>query len=71
MKKFKNNLIIHLQKGQLSCIIRSVVRRWQKVNRLERKEKEATIAETKSRTFRNYCLGIASIASLLKYWLGI
>ncbi|WP_204206436.1 hypothetical protein [Mammaliicoccus sciuri] len=53
MKKFKNNLIIHFQKGRLSCIIRSVVRRWQKVNRLERKEKEATIAETKSRTFRN------------------
>ncbi|WP_196583687.1 hypothetical protein [Staphylococcus xylosus] len=51
-------------------MVRSVVRRWQTVNRLERKEKEATIAETKSRTFRNYCLGIATIASLLKYWLG-
>ncbi|WP_262562093.1 hypothetical protein [Staphylococcus ureilyticus] len=41
------------------------------MNRLERKEKEAMIAETKSRTFRNYCLGIATIASIIKYWLGI
>lgn len=60
-----------LHKGQLSFIISSVVRRWQTVNRLERKEKEAMIAETKSRTFRNYCLGIATIASIIKYWLGI
>ncbi|WP_262576306.1 MULTISPECIES: hypothetical protein [Staphylococcus] len=41
------------------------------MDRLERKEKEAIIAETKSRTFRNYCLGIATIASIIKYWWGI
>ncbi|MCQ9289294.1 hypothetical protein NQ035_10470 [Staphylococcus gallinarum] len=40
------------------------------MNRLERKEKEAKIAETNSRTFRNYCIGFSIIASILRYWLG-
>ncbi|WP_239771983.1 MULTISPECIES: hypothetical protein [Mammaliicoccus] len=44
--------------------------KWENINRLKRKEKEAKIAETKSRTFRNYCLGVATIASIITHWLG-
>ncbi|MDM8328069.1 MULTISPECIES: hypothetical protein [Staphylococcus] len=41
------------------------------MDRLQRQEIEARIAESKSNTFRNYCLGIATLASIIKLWWGI
>lgn len=39
------------------------------VNRLEQKEKEAKIQETRSNTFKNYAIGISVIASTIKLLL--
>ena len=54
---------------QLACIIELSTKGGDKVNRLEQKEKEANIQETRSKTFKNYAIGISVIASTIKLLL--
>nr|DAZ23511.1 MAG TPA: hypothetical protein [Caudoviricetes sp.] len=38
------------------------------MDRLEKREKETNIAKAKSEIFRNYCIGFATLVSIIK-WL--